>query len=442
MRTVRSRRLLQAAGLAALGVAVIGLGLVVGGLVPTRPVVAGLVALGVLAFGLTLADAAVIPLLAVLPLFVSARVTLGTVDVSWSDVALATAFIPAVLLGRRPYSAPLRQLLWLTLIYQVATLFTVLANPYAANTLEWFHAWLLTAGALIVGWTIGREGHARAGLSLVLIASVFLAVACIFQGMPGYLRGDFSPVFPSWPFPMHKNFAGCILGVAAALAYARPTWMGWSKAWSLTAFWVCVAGILATQSRQSLVALALVLIVLVLKREPHRQRSKIILVTVVPTLALVGSLVHDQLASGNRFNSAFQRLSWFQDSVEVWSQQPWVGVGLRWWYTDRFAVSFQPPNAEMEVLSSSGVVGLVGFLILMLGALVVLWRMDPAYGTAAVAVLGSRFLQGQLDLFWVAAQTSIPFMVVGVCLGAHALHESESRRPGAHSSERPLLVQQ
>ena len=223
MRTVRSRRLLQAAGLAALGVAVIGLGLVVGGLVPTRPVVAGLVALGILAFGLTLADAAVIPLLAVLPLFVSARVTLGTVDVSWSDVALATAFIPAVLLGRRPYSAPLRQLLWLTLIYQVATLFTVLANPYAANTLEWFHAWLLTAGALIVGWTIGREGHARAGLSLVLIASVFLAVVCIVQGMPGYLRGDFSPVFPSWPFPMHKNFAGCILGVAAALAYARPS---------------------------------------------------------------------------------------------------------------------------------------------------------------------------------------------------------------------------
>src|SRR3954447_24969434 len=147
---------------------------------------------------------------------------------------------------------------------------------------------------------------------------------------------------------MHKNFAGCVLGVAAALAYARPAWTGWPKHWSLAAFWICVSGILATQSRQALVALALVLIVLVLKREPHRHRSKIILVTVVPTLALVGSLVQDQLASGNQFNSAFQRLAWFQDSVEVWSQQPWVGVGLRWWYTDRFPVSFQPPNAEME----------------------------------------------------------------------------------------------
>ena len=176
---------------------------------PSRPLVAVVVALFILAFGLTLVDAAVIPLLAVLPLFVSFRAVFGGVDVSWSDIALATAFVPAVLFGRRPYSAPLRTLLWLTAVYQVATLFTVVANPYSQNTIEWFHAWLLTGGALVVGWTIGREGHARAGLSLVLIGSVFLAVICIVQGMSGYLRGDFGAVFPSWPFPMHKNFAGC-----------------------------------------------------------------------------------------------------------------------------------------------------------------------------------------------------------------------------------------
>ena len=122
----------------------------------------------------------------------------------------------------------------------------------------------------------------------------------------------------------------------------------------------------------------------------------------------------------------------------VWSQQPWVGAGLRWWYTDRFPFAFQPPNAEMEVLSSTGVIGLAAFLVLMLGALVVLWKMDPVYGTAAFAVLGSRFVQGQLDLFWVAAQTSIPFVIVGICLGAEALHASEPDRTSAASSARPL----
>jgi len=47
-------------------------------------------------------------------------------------------------------------------------------------------------------------------------------------------------------------------------------------------------------------------------------------------------------------------------------------------------------------------------------------------------------VQGQLDLFWVAAQTSIPFVIVGICLGAEALHASEPDRTSAASSARPL----
>ena len=35
--------------------------------------------------------------------------------------------------------------------------------------------------------------------------------------------------------------------------------------------------------------------------------------------------------------------------------RPVFGAGLRWWYTDRFPVRFQPPNAEIEVLTSAGV---------------------------------------------------------------------------------------
>ena len=35
------------------------------------------------------------------------------------------------------------------------------------------------------------------------------------------------------------------------------------------------------------------------------------------------------------------------------------------------------------MLSTAGLVGLVGFLVLMVGSLVVLWRMDPRYGLVA-----------------------------------------------------------
>ena len=48
----------------------------------------------------------------------------------------------------------------------------MIANPYRANVVEWFHCRLLTVGALVVGWSIGREGHARLGLTLLLLGSV------------------------------------------------------------------------------------------------------------------------------------------------------------------------------------------------------------------------------------------------------------------------------
>ena len=81
------------------------------------------------------------------------------------------------------------------------------------------------------------------------------------------------------------------------------------------------------------------------------------------------------------------------------------------------------------MLSTAGLVGLVGFLVLMVGSLVVLWRMDPRYGLVAFVVILSRLVQGQLDLFWVAVQTSIPFLIVGICLGAHG-RELADQPPG------------
>ena len=53
--------------------------------------------------------------------------------------------------------------------------------------------------------------------------------------------------------------------------------------------------------------------------------------------------------------------------------------------------------------------------------MLVLWHVDPKYGTLALAVTLSRLVQGQFDLFWVAAQVSIPFVIAGICLGAQAL---------------------
>lgn len=419
----RAGRLAQRMVGAAL-LAVLALG--IGRLMPTQPGYGIAAALLVLALGIAAVEPVAVPLMALPLLLIPYRVGSGGYDLSISDAVLIGASLAAVVFTKRPFSPALRTLIWLSVIYQFATLFTVVANPYLANAVEWVHAGMLVSGALVVGWTIGRSGYARMGLSLLLAGTLVLAGVTIAQGLIQYSRGDFSAVYVAWPFGMHKNFVGTVLGFGAITAYARPEWMGWSRRWGLGAFWLMAAGVLVTQSRQSILGLGAALLVVGLRGDSVRRRSKAIVLLVVPVLVLVGTLVKDQVESGNQHNSVLQRLTWFEDTLEFWSSSPWVGHGLRYWEVETAALKFQPPNAELEVLASAGVVGLSAFLLLMVGTLVVLWRVDSIYGTLAVAVVLSRVVQGQLDLFWIAVQVSVPFVIVGVCLGAEAI-ERETR---------------
>jgi hypothetical protein len=391
----------------------------------TRPELAAVVAIVVLVLGLTLVEPAMVPLLSLPLMLLVSRVGAGGVDLSVSDFALGIAMWPALFLAKRPYTAEMRVLLWLAGIYQVATLFTVVNNPYTANIVEWFHAGVLVIGGLLVGWIVGRHGHARLGLRLLLGTITVLAVVTIVEGAIQFAGGDFNPVYVTWPFDMHKNFVGTVTGLGAGIAYARPAWLEWRRGVLITLFFLNSAAVLLTQSRQALIGLVAAIVVLVLRGRGEHKRSKVVLLLAAPALFFVTRLVQDQVKSGNEFNSVFQRLTWFEDSFEVWMTDPWFGVGLRWWYTERFPVQFQPPNAEIEVLTSTGVVGLAAFVALMAGALVVLWRLDPAYGTLALTVLVNRLVQSQFDLYWSAVQASLPFVIIGIALGAQGLALSE-----------------
>lgn len=400
----------------------------IGMLVPTYASLALAGAVLVLAIGLTVYEPAAIPVLAMPALVIVERIGGEGTDLSFSDFALFGAFWCAILLCRRPFSPPMRTLLWLSCAYQAATLFTVLFNPFRQNTVEWFHSWISVAGALVVGWAVGRAGRAHAGLSLFLLACLTIALLTCVTAVQKLAAGDTGPVYLEWPFGMHKNFIGCTLAFAALVAYARPRWMRWPSPLALGAFWLCTLAIVASQARQALVGLGVGVLVVALRREQGRHRSKLILLAVLPALYFVGSVIRDQLTSTNQFNSAHQRLAWYQQTLEIWRDNPAFGVGLRWWTAGRTEYAFQPPNAELEVLSSAGAVGLAGFLILMGGALLVLWRLDHTYGTLAFALLLMRLVQGQFDLFWSAVVVSVPFLLIGVCLGAQAAEQDDARR--------------
>lgn len=381
----------------------------------------------VIAAALTTSTPLAIALFAMPGLLISERIGLGGGDLSVSDAALAAAFGTALLLGQRPYSKPLRQLLLINLVYQFATLFTVIVNPYALNTIEWFHAWLLVSGALIVGWALGAAGYARLAFSLIVFTACAFALVTVAGAAYQYAIGDFGPATPNWPFPMHKNFIGTVLAFGAIIAYLNPDWVGWSTGWARFAFGLMTAGIVVAQSRQALIGLAAAIVIAVLRRSTTG-RSRLVLLLMIPAAWLVVSMVVDQVESQNRHNSVFQRVEWLREVYHFWRESPIFGHGLRYW-NNPGELPYQPPQAELEVLASAGVVGLVGFLVMWIGVLVVLWRIDPRFGTLAVAVLLCRLVQSQFDLFWVAVQVSVPFVVAGICLGAMDHERRTSDRP-------------
>lgn len=377
-------------------------------------------ALAALVIGVVLTSSVplAIALMAMPGLLIVQRVGFGVGDLSVSDVALAAAFGVAVLLAQRPFSRPLRQLLWLNFIYQFTTFLTVVVNPYLANTVEWFHAWLLVSGALIVGWALGAGGYARLALSLIVVSASAIAVLTIVQGLIDFASGNFGPVYPTWPFPMHKNFVGTTLAFAAAIVYINPDWIGWTRGWSRLALALLVVAVILSQSRQALIGLIAAVLIAVIRRNVTG-RSRLVFLLVVPAAWLIVSMVIEQIESQEKHNSVFQRLDWFREAFQYWRESPVFGHGLRYWYNDP-TLPFQPPQAEMEVLVSAGLIGLAGFIVMWIGVLVVLWRIDPRFGTLAVAVVLCRIVQAQFDLFWVAAAVSIPFVIAGICLGAMA----------------------
>jgi hypothetical protein len=395
------------------------------------------VAIAVLIVGLAAKDLSLIVALAAPATLIVTRVG-GVLSVS--DLVLVAATVIALLMLRGRGGIDLQPLIWAGLSYLALAIPAVILNPYAANTVEWMHEVFLVLGSMVVGFVTGRQGQAGMSIGLYIVACSAIGLAAAYFAAVSFGQtGAFQPVFIG---DLHKNTIGGMLAVAAVIAYARPAWLGWNPRWTYVALALCGVGMFASQSRQGLIgALVGVLIVTLRPLVRGRRRGKLIWLAAVPVVVFIVSEVNRQIASGDRFNSIYQRLTWFDQSVEVWRESPVFGVGLRWWYTDRFAERFQPPNAELEVLTTVGVVGLIGFFLMFASAAWLLAKMDPVYGTLGLAVLATRFAQAQFDLYWVAGQASLLWIVAGICYGVRARDRAEDAGPQPPLIATPTLPQ-
>ncbi|MGN6205878.1 O-antigen ligase family protein [Humibacter sp.] len=417
-----------APSLVAVGAFAVVIGVAIGVLSVRSSLLALVVGVVVLLAGVAASDATIIPVLAVPATLVLTRVG-GAFSVS--DVVLAVASVVSLFALRGRGSAILRPLIWAGVSYLATAIPTQILNPYSANVIEWVHEVFLVLGSLIVGFVIGRADRARLALTLYVLGCCGIGVVTIAVSLVTYLHTKtFQPVFLT---DLNKNTIGGMLGAAAVIAFARPVWLRWSPGWSWLVVIISTLGVVAAQSRQGLVGeIVGILIVSIRARPQTGRRVRIVWLAAIPGVAWVVSQLTSQLASDNQFNSAHQRVDWYAQSFQIWLKSPIFGVGMRWWYTDRFSgqyQSFQPPNAELEVLTTVGIFGLIGFLTLFAVACWYLWKMDPAYGTVGVAVVAMRFTQAQFDLYWVAGQASLLWIIAGICYGVKA-HDDERRARG------------
>ena len=109
-------------------------------MVPRQPILAVAIASGALALGLTLLDPIAIPTLAVPALVVVNRFGAAGLNMSLSDVVLAAAFVPAVLLCHRPVSRELATIVGLNGVYPFTPPLTVLVTPSPAILTAWVYA--------------------------------------------------------------------------------------------------------------------------------------------------------------------------------------------------------------------------------------------------------------------------------------------------------------
>ncbi|GAB2524542.1 hypothetical protein GCM10027267_21500 [Paramicrobacterium agarici] len=386
---------------------------IIGLLTTQKPEWAIITAAVILAIGIMIRDPMVLVSLAVPATLILVRVN-GVLSVS--DLVLAAATMVAVVMIRPPGLTAMQSLLWAGIAYCAAAIPTLILNVYAENAIEWAHELVLVLGSMIVGFAIGRTGRAEFAVGSYVAGCLLIAFWAI--GSFVFTLATTGQLVEVYLPSLHKNTIGGMLGAAIVIVYARPPWLRLNPLPYWTSLAVLSSGVAVSQSRQAMIAAIAGLMLISLRRRSETgRRPTLIWIVAVPVLIFAFSMLASQLESDNRFNSAYQRLTWYQDSVDIWQTSPLFGVGLRWWYTSRFGDGFQPPNAELEVLTSVGVVGLIAFLGLFGIGLVVLWRLDPVYGTVGAAVVLTRLVQAQFDLYWVAGQASLLWIIAGISFG-------------------------
>lgn len=356
------------------------------------------------------------------------RVAAGGVDISVADIVVvigavaAVRYLPGV--DRR-----LKQLLLVSSVYQVMIAIVVVASPTRAGAFEWAHRIALVGGAIAIGAAMARAQLVPWAVRLYYAVCAVFALEAVRVALATGLGH-------AYPFGMQKNPAGLLLAFGLLTLFVVPDLPQLPAFTRLPLASLLLAGLLATRSRGSMVALLLVALLWAF-RSGHARRALPLVIAAGAALLFVIVITTEselEVVRNNpdveRFKGIGSRIEQNERTLEIWRENPVAGAGLRYFRDPAFAAA-EPHNVVIHTLGEGGIVGAVALAVLLLGATWILWGLDTPLARLAKFALLMRFIAGLFDIFWVGGTGSMPWFLVGaaVAIGAQERAQEPALTP-------------
>ena len=190
----------------------------------------------------------------------------------------------------------LRQFLMGVVWFQAVLILVVVAHPFRDNVIEWFHRWSYLGGSVLVGWVIATNGRTRQALRLFLAGSSILALVTMEHAVTLHFQPAQFGVY-------QKNGIGAIMWIAVFVAQINPPWAGIGRTEARVNKYLCIGGLLASQSRQSIILLILAIALSVFLNPEMRRRSRLIMLGAIPVVVALYYSFSINARNNPQFNS-------------------------------------------------------------------------------------------------------------------------------------------
>ncbi len=181
--------------------------------------------------------------------------------------------------------------------------------------------------------------------------------------------------------------------------------------------YLCVGGLLASQSRQSWILLVLALGLALLLNPDLRRRSKLLVLAAAPVVIVLYYSFTVNARNNPKFNSVSIRFDQIGAAIHVWHLSPIFGEGMRFYNLPQFITVTAPPNVVIDNLASTGLVGSLAFVFLVLVTMRTMFRLPAVLGTLGLVVLLGHYVDGLFDIFWIGVSSIAPMIIAGVSVG-------------------------